>query len=310
MDSIYTVIATAGRSALLERTIRSLAECHKPPEFEKLILVENGPKGEAESICDNLSNNLDLHYIYKSEPGKSQALNVALDAIPRGLVVFFDDDVRLHRDTLLHYAEAAKRKGEDAFFGGSLGIDYEGAPPPSWLTPYLPITIRGLEPKTFAETQATRFLGANWSAFASQLKAAGGFDEAIGVGSVTNSVGEEDDIQARLIERGLEQVYVPDAKVWHYVPEEHCTPQWTLARHRREGINQGRQYYAAHPEASIFAGYPAWMLRYWLKLKLKSVLYSYRSLQHRFDTEYDLAWHRGFMAGYRHAQQSAAEVAN
>ena len=130
MHSIYTVIATCGRSFLLHRTLQSLAECHKPEMFEKLVLVENGPKGEAESICFSLSNKLCIQYIYNHEPGKSLALNTALEAIPEGLIVFFDDDVRLHPDILLRYAEAANREGKTAFFKGPLDIDYENSPPP------------------------------------------------------------------------------------------------------------------------------------------------------------------------------------
>ena len=67
------------------------------------------------------------------------------------------------------------------------------------------------------------YLGCNWAAFTGDLRAAGGFDANFGPGSPTGATGQEAEMQERLLARGVRQVDVPDALVWHYVPEERST---------------------------------------------------------------------------------------
>jgi GT2 family glycosyltransferase len=79
-------------------------------------------------------------------------------------------------------------------------------------------------------------MGFNWAAYLADLKAAGGFDYRKGPGAPTGSVGQETDMQRRLLRLGMRGLYLPEAVVWHYVAKSRCTPEWALAHAFRSGL--------------------------------------------------------------------------
>ena len=237
---LVIVIATAERSELLGRTLDSLARCRLPPSHCRTLVVENGePCGAADVVrdCDPV---LMAHYLYEPLANKSQALNRALAELDDCLIVFADDDVRFDEQTICRYDEAARAAGAGAqpgyFFGGPTGCDYD-AEPPAWLKEFLPNSARGWKLDGGQQTVAKpSFLGFNWAAFAHDLKDAGGFNPLKGPGSPSNSVGQETDMQRRLLDRGLRGLYIPDAKVWHHVPAARCSDEWASQRAYRSGV--------------------------------------------------------------------------
>ena len=231
---MHVVIPTSARSDLLQRTLRSLAACKKPPLFQKVIVIENGTSKRSPVTVPDL----EFQHLHTETPGKSRALNIALDAIEEGLVVFFDDDVRLPPDILLHYARVAEEQGPTAFFGGPVDVDYE-EPPPDWLVPALPGSAKGWGLNGLEREKHRWFIGSNWAAFASSLREAGGFNEQVGPGSVSNSIGQDNEMQERLHGAGFEQVFVPEAKVRHYVPKSRCSSTWMMHRAFRRGVSDG-----------------------------------------------------------------------
>lgn len=104
---LNVVIATHKRRALLERTLQSLVAAARPPELERIIVVENGSDDGARALCDRYQRNLALDYRHRAEPGKSRGLQFVIEELERGLVVFLDDDVRVSPSLLEIYAIAA-----------------------------------------------------------------------------------------------------------------------------------------------------------------------------------------------------------
>lgn len=78
--------------------------------------MENGPKGDAESIAGQMEGKLEIEYVYDENPGLARAQNTALRQVDEGFVIFFDDDVRFQKDILANYARAAENEGRGAFF--------------------------------------------------------------------------------------------------------------------------------------------------------------------------------------------------
>ncbi len=239
MEALYVVIATAGGGSLLGRTLDTLIACKKPDSYQRTIVVENGPRGVAEQVVRERRDVLAAEYTHYPEANKSKALNHALHRLEEGLVVFFDDDVRVHPDALTAYDTAA-REHKQSFFGGPVGVDYE-APPPAWLKEYLPGSAIGWGLRGIENEDHPWFLGSNWAASVKDLKAAGGFDIVRGPGGLV-TVGEETEMQRRLADAGCERVFLPDARVWHYVPAKHCSPRWALKRKYRHGLSFGLGY--------------------------------------------------------------------
>ncbi len=248
---LSAVIPTYGRAALLARTLDSLAACARPPGYAGTLVVENGPKGAAEALVAEAAGRhpgLGLRYLHAERANKSAALNAALaDESLRGLLVFFDDDVRMAPGLLEAYAAAAAAHPEGgAFFGGPFSVDYEEAPP-GWLLRHLPWSARGMEfSGPDAEKRPDYYLGFNWAAFAGDIRAAGGFDPNFGPGSPTGARGQETYMQKALRQCGAEAVDVPEARVWHYVPRERCSPQWVVRRLHSSGRSRGSEERRAH----------------------------------------------------------------
>ena len=242
---ITVLVPTHARPQLLKRTLTSLTRCAIPETYRELIVVENGSRDGAEAIIDSLPDRLNTRYIHRHRGNKSRALNEALATIRDGLVVFFDDDVRMSANVLLAYAEAARGIHRGVFFGGPTGVDYEQPPPAGWLMDYLPPSAKGWRlDEEVIKSKFEHFLGFNWAAFAKDLRSLNGFNEQFGPG--TPCTGQETDMQQRLRAAGVKQLFVRGATVWHYVPNARCTPLWTLHRHYRNGMTEGAlRHYSA-----------------------------------------------------------------
>lgn len=256
------VIPTHRRNELLQRTLRSIADARIPQSLREVRVVENGGRHGAESVTEAFRDlaNADVRYLYHDQGNKSAALNFAIRDLDDELVVFFDDDVRIHSETLLAYENALATARGPAFFGGPFGCDYEETPP-EWLLEYLPVSVRGWVSTDGSGVDAsTIFMGCNWAAFAKDIKAAGGFDPNVGPGGLSGGSGQETAMQLALLGAGVSPKYLEDARVWHYVPKSRCSPGWALKRTYRKGITEGLRY-EIPANARRLGGVPLWMLR-------------------------------------------------
>ena len=239
--TLTILIPTHGRPTLLGRTLASLAACRLPEAYAEAIVVENGSRAGAEAVLAEVAEahpGLRLRYMHAERANKSHALNEALATLGEGLVVFFDDDVRLEPGVLEAYAQSASQHPQHTFFGGSTGVDYESEPV-EWVRRLLPLSARGVDLHE-PEREWHLYLGFNWATFVEDLRAAGGFNADFGPGSPTGATGQEADMQERLLAHGVRQVDVPDALVWHYVPEERSTLRWLVRRKVRGGRQRGQ----------------------------------------------------------------------
>lgn len=238
MPSLAIVIPTCRRSQLLERTLASLAECSFPPNLDRVVIAENGPALGAEAIVDRFSPILPIEYLHYPTPCKSATLNGVLSRLAGRFVIFLDDDVRLHPGCLLAYARTVRGRTGGLFVGGRCAADYEEEPP-AWINRYLPLSAKGWSKGEHeCPLEAPEALGFNWGAFTDDITAVGGFDVNQGPGHVV-PIGEETDLQEKLLRNGVGGRYVPDALVWHYVPVERCSVEWALSRSRLMGVSAG-----------------------------------------------------------------------
>lgn len=244
---ISVVVPTHGRPELLPRLLESLTQCF-PAAAVQVLIVENGGDFGASGVVNGFSDRLPVRLLTIREAGMSAAQNAALEMIGDDAVLFLNDDERVAASILKAYRDAISEKRDGWFFGGPIFPDYE-QPPPDWLIESLPPSARGFALGGSQEVSSPILLGGNWLAFASDLKAAGGFDERFGPGAKSLASGSETNMQERLLARGLRGWYVPDAGVWHFVPRRRCGPWWALKRAYRSGRKWGiDQGVPEHPE--------------------------------------------------------------
>lgn len=241
--NLTVIIPTSGRPDLVHKTLTSLSACRLPAIYRETIVVENGARQEADKIAGTFKENLNLRYIYLPEGNKSNALNTVLKMAENCLIFFADDDVRFDPAVLEAYAEAAVGKESGEFYGGPVEVDYVRKPE-DWIVEFLPFSAVGwsLGDEPQYVKKGNLFLGFNWAAYANDLIKLGGFSVNHGPGSKTKAVGQETEMQSRLLENGMKGLYVPRAKVWHFVPPERCSARWAAMRAYRWGIQGGLKY--------------------------------------------------------------------
>ncbi len=253
------VIPTYRRPDLLSRLLDSLVEAIHPVSMLEVIVVENGDSHDAESVVKFYIDKIKLRYIYISEPSVSKARNAGIKATNADHYIFFDNDVRLGRETLVAYDDAFQRNSNGHFFGGQLLIDYEDVPSP-WLLPYLPCSARGFNLGQDQELSEPILLGGNFSLSAEQIRRVGLFDEQCAVGENGGFMGEETRIQRELLTQGCTGLYLHDAVVWHYVPKDRCSAEWMLKRSYRHGLTEASQISLQNYDGKLLFNIPRWIL--------------------------------------------------
>ena len=231
------VIVSHDRCHLLERTLAFLAQGELPTEYARMLVVENGRQFGAERVVAAADPRLHAEYLFEPSSSKSRALNRALEQLTDEFIVYLDDDVRVAPHTVRRYTEAAVSHPREFYFGGPTGADYEQQPP-EWLRRHLPASATG-----FSLGEATRevnrpcFLGFNWAVFANDIRRVGGFPEHIGPGAPGGqTIGEESEVQRKLLATGMKGLYLSDAMVWHHVPKDRCTTGWVKKRCHTSGL--------------------------------------------------------------------------
>jgi len=258
------IIPTYKRPAFLERVLVSLSKCAYPPNVE-ILVVENGPVSGAEEVCRAHSVGGRVRYFYWPIAVKSLALNHVIRGSDADFLIFFDDDVKVPEDIVAIYVAAAERYGKGHLFGGPLVPDAE-TECPAHLVPYLPRSAAGWSlGDREVEIKAADFeffFGANWAAFRSDLASAGFFADDLGVTGEKNSpVGEEGELQQRMVAAGGKAIYLPGAVIHHFVPRECYTVEWVWHRNFRLGVTDWIMTYSPMKMRRKIFGVPAWILK-------------------------------------------------
>jgi glycosyltransferase involved in cell wall biosynthesis len=223
---VSVVVCTRNRPESILVTLRSLVAMHYRP-FE-IVLVDNAPNSDAtrDAVLAAYGEDARIRYVRESRPGLSCARNRGLVEASADIVAFTDDDVTVDPwwlDGIVRGIRAAPdvacvtgmiataqlENAEQLYFhlreewGAvcerrifDLVENREASP----LYPYSP-GIFGA--------------GANFAVSRTIMKELGGFDEALGAGTVSGG-GEDLEIFVRVILSGNRIVYEPAAIVSHF----------------------------------------------------------------------------------------------
>jgi GT2 family glycosyltransferase len=276
---VTVVVATRDRPEVLRRCVDSILASDYP-NFD-VVVVDNAPASIATSrvVADCYGTGQRVRYLREETPGLACAHNRAMPEVTAPIVAFTDDDVVVDRDWLKHLVagfglapdvgcvtgmifplelETAAQDLVERSIGFNKGLDRQlfrlGAPDCDVLFPYA----------------AGRFgSGANMAFRTEVLRSIGGFDPALGTGSLARG---GDDLAAffDVVAAGHALVYEPAAVIFH--------------AHRREEVALARQAF----------GYGAGLTAYLTK-----------TLVDRPARAYDLA--SRVTAGLRHALAPSSE---
>jgi GT2 family glycosyltransferase len=225
---------------LPDEAAESLAALRRQVPQGALALVTSGLSGaELEAHRGAFEDTL----LEEPREGLSRARNRALAWCEAGDVLAFVDDDAVVEDG---WYEALGRRWDEApadvaCIGGPIRPRWPHDPP-GWISapilPALTLLDHGGEVRDL-DTAMTTVYGANISFRVTPLREAGGFDPGFGHSGRRVFFSEEDEAQRALAKLGYRIRYVPDAAVWHVIPEERLTRRSFLRRRFHYGRTMG-----------------------------------------------------------------------
>jgi glucosyl-dolichyl phosphate glucuronosyltransferase len=230
-----TVLFSTWNDPRLPTTLEAFTQCVIPEGLKwQLVIVNNNCTDNTDEIVARYMKVLPITYVKEPQPGLSKARNAGLKAAAGKLIIFTDSDVRPSREWIRVFWEAFSKNPSGEFWGGPIESEFEGKKPDQELMRLAPYSVRGLDfgPKSIPLADDQYFISANWAAPLQSIRDAGGFDISKGLNPQSKKLitGEESDLMDRLRGRGLTGVYLPGARLQHFVPKEKCTLEHIVAR--------------------------------------------------------------------------------
>jgi glucosyl-dolichyl phosphate glucuronosyltransferase len=270
-------ICTYNRAGSLRRTLDSLARLEIPDDIDwEVVIANNNSTDHTNEVIDKYRDRLPVRREFEPRPGKSNALNRAIDSAKGEYILWTDDDVVVDPGWLRAYVEAFRRWPEAAVFGGRIRPRYE-APVAKWVTESEavlggPYAIRdfgeNVQPLSINEQDRLPY-GANFAIRAKEQRAFR-YDPNLGPTPGRVRVQEEFDIIYRLLASGATGYWIPEAKVEHCIGRDRQTPRYIANYYAGLGETNGL---GSIPDAGATASWFGVPRRLWLRLLKRCVLY-------------------------------------
>ena len=276
---ISVVICTFNRAESLRRTLDSLVAMRVPSDLVwEIVVVNNNSTDHTDDIIGEYIDRLPVRREFELRPGKSNALNRAIDVAKGDYLVWVDDDVLVDAGLLTAYVEAFRRWPEAAVFGGRIRPRYE-APVEKWVMQSEavlegPYAIRDfgdyVQPLSVADEDHFPY-GANFAIRAIEQRA---FRYDPDLGPVPNKIRNQDetDVIHRLLGSGATGYWLPDAMVEHCIGRDRQTLRYIADYYKGYGETLAFRNAAATAAGPFWFGIPR---RIWPRLLVWWVLYRF-----------------------------------
>jgi glucosyl-dolichyl phosphate glucuronosyltransferase len=103
----------------------------------ELLVVNNNCSDSTDEVISHFSSRLPIKRLFEARPGKSNALNRAVQDAKGKYLVCTDDDVLVDSRWLIEYKSAFEAWPDAVLFGGPVEPWFQKTPPP-WLLQVLP----------------------------------------------------------------------------------------------------------------------------------------------------------------------------
>jgi GT2 family glycosyltransferase len=226
-DLVSVVVCTRDRADSLAACLDRLAEItYRPVEF---LIVDNAPRDDAtRKLIEKYAADDDrFRYVREPRPGLSRARNAGLAAARGRYLAYTDDDVAVDRLWVHGLLRGFQRRADVGCVTGLVCTAAISNGPEAYFDARLANWSTRCRPQFFdlstSEGHGALYpfsagifgTGASFAFDRELLTRVGGFDEALGAGTLTRG-GEDLDIFVRVLFGGGAIAYEPAAVVWHH----------------------------------------------------------------------------------------------
>lgn len=281
---ISVLIATRDRARILEATLLALRQQSLAGIGWEVIVIDNGSIDDTAAVLATFRRVLPLTVLHEPMPGKSRALNRALEVAHGDLLVFTDDDVEPCSSWLDDLYKASCRWTAYSIFCGPIIPNYPSGMRP-WLQrpPYAKWAYGRFDhalPEGPFPDQHLPF-GANFAVRASAMLEMR-FSIQVGPNGNNYAMGCETELLQRLVKRGGSIIYVPSASVMHFIDESQAELWWLYKRAFRLGRSLPHLIFETEEEVPLLFGVPRYKVRQWLTALAQCALSLFRGEERLF----------------------------
>lgn len=233
--NVSLIICTYNRCESLLQTLESVAASRMPPSIQWEVVVVDNNSGDqtraaVEDFCAHHPGR--FRYVFEVKQGLSNARNAGIRAARGEVIAFTDDDVIVDTGWLLNLTRSLL----DRSWAGSGGrtLPLKSVDLPCWLALSGPYSLAGAVAALFdkgdepAELDQPPF-GANMAFRKEMFQNYGYFRPDLGRRPGSLISNEDTEFCKRLMGAGQRLSYVPDAVVYHPIPEARLDKKYFLA---------------------------------------------------------------------------------
>lgn len=239
---LSAVICTYKRYDHLDNAIDSLlAQTLKASAFEILVIDNTPDSPERTASAAKYAGNKRVRYVTEDRAGLANARNVAAKLSKAEIIAFLDDDAVASPEWAAALLEGFKQHGDEAVIGGGPIDPVYEIPRPRWLSDRLAVYLTAIDwgPRIRFLDKNEWVAGANIAYRRKAYLDAGGCNVALGRIGQGNSLlsNEETELSDRLKEKGGKVLYMPKARVRHFVPASRINREWFRRRAMWQAIS-------------------------------------------------------------------------
>jgi glycosyltransferase involved in cell wall biosynthesis len=240
---ISVVLCTYNREKYLPYVLDSIIKQTLDTSKFEVILINNNSPGNTKEIAENFKINfpeIDFLYFEEYAQGLSFARNLGIKKAKYELITFIDDDAFLKEDFLEKTIKAFYYSNKIIAIGGKILLSYETIIP-NWENKYLNSLLGYFNPSetSFNFDSSNYPRGSNMTFKRVIFSEIGGFNTSLGRIGSSLIGGEEKELFDRIYRlKKYEIKYIPDAIVFHTVPESRTTKEFIKKQALGTGVSE------------------------------------------------------------------------
>ncbi len=222
------ILCTYNREKYIFQALESIALQDYPNDRYEIVLINNNSTDQTEKICSSFQEKypeISFSYHVEIQQGLSHARNRGIQESLGELLVYVDDDATVFPEYLQAYDDFFRDHPDEVAAGGPIIPHYE-VDPPSWLSHYTKILLTGYLYRGYktAPFKHGSYPGGGNACYRKEVfEQIGMFNPELGRKGKNLIGAEEKDLFARFMRLRKKIWYIPQAGIYHYIPESKLT---------------------------------------------------------------------------------------